>query len=101
VQLTNNGFRLSVTGTIRCTLPSTISISGFIWQDARDPNFGYPFATFVNCVPPSKQLWGATFDVASADLPFLPGGANVRIDARASQSGRQELLTEAVVLVER
>lgn len=100
VELTNNGFALSVRGKMRCTLASRIGINGFIWQDARDPNSGYPFFTFVDCEP-RRTAWNATINVGLGDRPFLRGKANVQVIAVATMTGRQEETTEGVVLVAR
>ena len=84
---------------MRCTLPSRVGIAGFISQDARDPNFGYPFNTFVDCT--RKSAWGATINVAAGDLPFLRGKAKVQVIAAPTLTGLQAFTTEEVVLVAR
>jgi hypothetical protein len=101
VELTNGGFALSVRGDVQCTLPSTVFISGFILQDSRDPNSGFPFTTFVVCDPPRRSAWSDTVTLNPLERPFLPGKAMVRIEAVAAITGYQVLATEQVVLVAR
>ena len=100
VELTNGGFALSVRGNMRCTLRSTVSISGFILQNARDPNSGAPFTTFVGCEP-RRSAWSDIVTLSPMDRPFLPGKAIVRIEAVAAITGYQVLETSQVVLVAR
>jgi hypothetical protein len=97
VSLTNNGFTVAVSGTMRCTLPSRVGIAGFISQDIRDPNFGYPFSTFVDCQP-HKSAWRTTINVSLADKPFLRGKGNVQVVATPTVGGLEETTTEGVVL---
>jgi hypothetical protein len=100
VDLTNGGFRLRIPGEMGCTLPARIGITGFIWQDARDPNSGYPFNTFVDCRPRGVP-WQATVTVAAGDRPFLPGRAHVQVIATGTNGDRQEHTIEPVVLIAR
>jgi hypothetical protein len=96
-ELTDGGFSIHITGTLRCTQPFGIGIEGHL--DQTDRSDGYPFQAFAQCN--RKTSWSATVAVSPTDQPFEKGHAQVQAIAFGPGEDPQVGTIENVTMVER